>query len=178
MVPLKGGIGGIVHPPIGSIYHLYTTYTLPSGGLYATYHLLGEPETTIEKMVGFRAWMTINPYVIQNGETRKPTYKKWWLRTSRQMSQVQRVMVAWVCWCLWWFDGRVSNGQWQVMNITTLWAVGKSTKHGLAKGPEIEVKHLCESRNSCGHDWGNNKHLCPKCCWFRKRRKQSRKPLQ
>ena len=28
MVPLKGGIGGIVHPPIGSIYHLYTTYIL------------------------------------------------------------------------------------------------------------------------------------------------------
>ena len=29
-------------------YHLYTTYILPSEGLYATYHLLGEPETTIE----------------------------------------------------------------------------------------------------------------------------------
>ena len=39
-------------PPIGSIYHLYTTYILPSGGLYATYHLLGEPEATIE-MKGF-----------------------------------------------------------------------------------------------------------------------------
>ena len=36
------------NPPIGSIYHLYTTYILPSGGLYATYHLLGEPETTID----------------------------------------------------------------------------------------------------------------------------------
>ncbi len=48
LVPLKGGIGGIVHPPIGSIYHLYTTYILPSGGLYATYHLSGEPETTID----------------------------------------------------------------------------------------------------------------------------------
>ena len=35
----KGGIGGIVHPPIVSIYHLYTTYILPFGGLYATYHL-------------------------------------------------------------------------------------------------------------------------------------------
>ena len=33
--------------PIGSIYHLYTTYILPSGELYATYHLLWEPETTI-----------------------------------------------------------------------------------------------------------------------------------
>ena len=33
MVPLKGGIGGIVHPPIG---RKNTTYMLPSGGLYAT----------------------------------------------------------------------------------------------------------------------------------------------
>ena len=39
------------NPPIGSIYHLYTTCILPSGGLYATYHLLGEPETTIEMTV-------------------------------------------------------------------------------------------------------------------------------
>ena len=51
LVPLKGGIGGIVHPPIGSIYHLYTTYILPSGGLYATYHLLGEPEKTIDYVI-------------------------------------------------------------------------------------------------------------------------------
>ena len=30
---------------------VYTTYNiLPSGGLYATYHLLGEPETTIETL--------------------------------------------------------------------------------------------------------------------------------
>ena len=30
-------------------YHLYTTYILPSGGLYATDPtLLGEPETTID----------------------------------------------------------------------------------------------------------------------------------
>ena len=36
--------------PIGSMYHLYTTYILPSGGLYATYHRSWEPETTIEYM--------------------------------------------------------------------------------------------------------------------------------
>ena len=52
LVPLKGGIGGIVHPPIGStsIYHLYTTFlSLPYLGdekCYLQYHLLGEPETT------------------------------------------------------------------------------------------------------------------------------------
>ena len=54
MVPLKGGIGGIVHPPIWQEkYHLYTTYSpCLLGGLYATYHLLGEPETTIELLEG------------------------------------------------------------------------------------------------------------------------------
>ena len=29
-------------------FHLYTSYILPSGGLYATFHLLGEPEKTID----------------------------------------------------------------------------------------------------------------------------------
>ena len=29
---------------------VYTTYILPSGGLYATYHFLGEPETTIDRI--------------------------------------------------------------------------------------------------------------------------------
>ena len=38
----------IYNPPIGSIYHLYTTYILPVVGLYATYHLLREPERAIE----------------------------------------------------------------------------------------------------------------------------------
>jgi len=56
-------VGGMENPPIGSIYHLYTIYIiyiytvyttyyiLPSFGgyiLYATYHCLREPETTIE----------------------------------------------------------------------------------------------------------------------------------
>ncbi len=37
--------------PVGRLGKaVYTTYILPSGGLYATYHLLGEPETTIEPM--------------------------------------------------------------------------------------------------------------------------------
>ena len=43
MVPLKGGRWHIIHQ-----LAVYTTYILPSGGLYATYHLSGEPETTIE----------------------------------------------------------------------------------------------------------------------------------
>ena len=42
LVPLKGGRWHII-PQLA----VYTTYILPFGGLYATYHLLGEPETTI-----------------------------------------------------------------------------------------------------------------------------------
>ena len=44
LVPLKGGRWHII-PQLA----VYTTYILPSGGLYATYHLLREPETTIEE---------------------------------------------------------------------------------------------------------------------------------
>ena len=47
MVPLKGGRWHII-PSLA----VYTTYILPSGGLYATYHLLGEPETTIDMCHG------------------------------------------------------------------------------------------------------------------------------
>ena len=43
LVPLTGGRWHII-PQLA----VYTTYILPSGGLYATYHLLGEPEKTIE----------------------------------------------------------------------------------------------------------------------------------
>ena len=51
-VPVKGGIGSIFHPPEGKDYKWYISgykwYVLPIGGLYATYHLLGEPKTTID----------------------------------------------------------------------------------------------------------------------------------
>ena len=36
------------NPPIGSIYHLYTTYIFPIGWLYITYHLLKEPGNSID----------------------------------------------------------------------------------------------------------------------------------
>ena len=45
------------NPPIGSIYHLYTTYILPSGGLHNPYHLLWEPETTIEYLEDYNKWL-------------------------------------------------------------------------------------------------------------------------
>ena len=41
LVPVKGGRWHIILQ-----LAVYTTYILPSGGLYATYHLLREPETT------------------------------------------------------------------------------------------------------------------------------------
>ena len=43
LVPIQGGRWHII-PQLA----VSTTYILPSGGLYATYHLLWEPETTIE----------------------------------------------------------------------------------------------------------------------------------
>ncbi len=43
LVPLKGGRCHII-PQLA----VYTTYILPSGGLYNPYHRLGEPETTID----------------------------------------------------------------------------------------------------------------------------------
>ena len=43
MVPLKGGRDYITPQKA-----IYKWYILPIGGLYATYHLLREPETTID----------------------------------------------------------------------------------------------------------------------------------
>ena len=45
LVPVKGGIGGIVHPPIGRKNTTYIALIVLAepGGLYATYHLLREP---------------------------------------------------------------------------------------------------------------------------------------
>ena len=53
MVPLKVGIGSSFHPPEGKDYKWYISGIFPAtwGMDYATYHLLGEPETTIEKAV-------------------------------------------------------------------------------------------------------------------------------
>ena len=42
LVPVKGGRDYITPQKA-----IYKWYILPIGGLYATYHLLGEPETTI-----------------------------------------------------------------------------------------------------------------------------------
>ena len=44
-VPVKGG-----RDYTTSQKAIYKWYILPIGGLYATYHLLGEPETTIDLM--------------------------------------------------------------------------------------------------------------------------------
>ena len=48
-VPVKGGRWHIIPQlAVYTTYIIYTTYILPSGRLYSPYHLLREPETTIE----------------------------------------------------------------------------------------------------------------------------------
>ena len=47
MVPVKGGIGSIFHPP-GSARTISGIFPANWWMDYATYHLLGEPETTID----------------------------------------------------------------------------------------------------------------------------------
>ena len=66
------------NPPIGSIYHLYTTYILPSGGLYNPYHRLGEPETTIDA----------NP-LFSKGVWDTPHLKGGWLDSSSDLSPAE-----------------------------------------------------------------------------------------
>ena len=46
--PIKGGLGSIFDPPEGKDYKWCKWYILPIGGLYGTYHLVREPETTID----------------------------------------------------------------------------------------------------------------------------------
>ena len=66
LVPAKGGIGSIFHPPEGKDYKWYNKwYILPIGGLYATYHLLGEPETSIESTVVFQKQYTSGIYIYK-----------------------------------------------------------------------------------------------------------------
>ena len=43
---------------------VYTTYILPSGGSYATYHLLREPETTIEILKHIASELITNYYFL------------------------------------------------------------------------------------------------------------------
>ena len=65
---VSGGIGSIFHPPEGKDYKWYNKwYILPIGGLYATYHLLGEPETSIESTVVFQKQYTSGIYIYISG---------------------------------------------------------------------------------------------------------------
>ncbi len=53
-VPVKGGIGSIVHPPIGrknTTYIPLIIYCRTWGVICYRSHLLGEPETTIDSWV-------------------------------------------------------------------------------------------------------------------------------
>ena len=64
----------IYNHPIGSIYQLYTTYILPIGWLYATYHLVREPGNSIDircRMFSINSSIDIWPIVITS-ETKPP----------------------------------------------------------------------------------------------------------
>ena len=58
LVPLKGGIASIFYPPEGKDYKWYISGIYCQLGdyiyIYATYHLLGEPETTIDSVCSNR----------------------------------------------------------------------------------------------------------------------------
>ena len=69
--PYQGGIGSIVHPPIGSIYHLYTTYILPSRGLYNPYHPLQEPEKSTDRIIVFPA-TTLRKITLPGTNSKSP----------------------------------------------------------------------------------------------------------
>ena len=67
--------------PIGNIYHLYTTYLLPIGWLYGTYHLLWEPGNSIDKTgvwlsLGWRGWIQLQLDVPWSGRKNTPLAKK------------------------------------------------------------------------------------------------------
>ena len=87
-------------PPIGIIYHLYTTYILPSGWLYATYHLLGEPETTIDKLLCtllsnsyVAEWLKGLPALHIHHET---IQKLWWYYFFRHIPNPSSQDVRWI----------------------------------------------------------------------------------
>ena len=82
LVPLKGGIGGIVHPPIGrkNTTYIPLIYCLLGGEKCYRSHLLGEPETTIdfEKQKSF-VWIT--KYIPAPSKGCQLNPKGWWIDT-------------------------------------------------------------------------------------------------
>ena len=46
---------------------VYKWYILPIGGLYATYHLLGEPGTTIERYTSLQVPFSVTLLVLLEG---------------------------------------------------------------------------------------------------------------
>ena len=46
---------------------VYKWYILPIGGLYATYHLVGEPETTIDTVHGLVLLLLVSGRVFLGG---------------------------------------------------------------------------------------------------------------
>ena len=66
LVPVKGGIGSIFHPPEGKDYKWYISGIFPAnwGMDYATYHLLRAPKTTIDMVVVSNTTESTNGWMV------------------------------------------------------------------------------------------------------------------
>ena len=62
------------------IYYIYILYIYY---IYIIYIFMSTLEVNHHWKNSGSFWMIINPYYRKKGETCKPTYKKWWPRTSR-----------------------------------------------------------------------------------------------
>ena len=68
MVPVKGGIGGIVRPPIGRCFTTYIPLNAFWGVICHRSHLLREPETTIDIRELFATWLSLKKAGYENAE--------------------------------------------------------------------------------------------------------------
>ena len=90
---------------------VYKWYILPIGGLYATYHLLGEPETTTDHLQGGPLQVingvitlfigVISPSITARGrkfptKTKKSRDKQSTFHARHQVSSMKKTLVGWV----------------------------------------------------------------------------------
>ena len=109
------------NPPIGSIYHLHTTYILPIGWLYITYHLLREPETAIDLIPRFTR--SDNLYRFNEDPDTSNIASDYWLLfwTLRNASNTQDSTD--------WTNGRGEIGGWDTLwELTLLESCSQSCK--------------------------------------------------
>ena len=101
----------------------YKSYILPIGWIYITYHLSREPETAVEKLVGFKIWS------LKNTEQKRHMHplKKWWSYSTQRRYEsyewlskknIEKPSTKWfnlTFWSLSWRSLNLSKG-----NLTIL----------------------------------------------------------